>query len=249
MFFLPLLIGAGLAYVFLKRPSSSDGPSTGAYDDYGNDNGYGYPALLPGTGAYAYETPLLTMETSSSAPPPWPTQEPSAPFDAAAYSALSSQPTAPQSAPQGALNPPSAQNLGTLYAAQDKTPIRAEPGISADQRGMFTVYAGYPMTVLALDPSGWVRVELNHPQHGVVDGWTEIESLTAIAPAGSASSVRPSARAAGSASSGSTRGAAKAAQTGKSVPIRDANTNAIIGYRPTTTRPKRRSATTRAAGG
>ena len=237
MFLLPLLIGAGIVYVFLK-PSRTlaivpNTPSTGAYA--AND----YAMLPPASDAYAYgyETPLLEMGGSSSAPPPWPpTSEPAQRVQSEAV----------------------VRSLGTLYAAQDGTPIRAEPGSSDDQRGTFRVPSGYAMTVLALDPSGWVHVELLHPDHGLVDGWTEIRLLTAIAPAGSASSpglARPASapRAASPQQPARPFSAAKAAQNqGAGVPVIDANTGKISGYRPRlnpTKLSKRRTATPVAAGG
>lgn len=252
MFFIPLLIGAGLVYFLVKKPVAYQGAVTGA-DMAANDVTY---ALPPGPGGMdAYEQLLLAMASgSSSQPPPWPPQEASAP-DAAftSYSALSTAPQASIPAQGQAID----QNLGTLYAAQDQTPIRAEPRIWQDDRGMFTVPKGYAMNVLQLDPSGWVHVELVHPDHGMVDGWTELRFLTAIPPTSPALAVSQSPNPVSPASSSHglapmkrpmvrpNQGAAKAAQqkNPKMVPVVDAMTGKVIGQRPRLNVNKRRAAT------
>ena len=59
----------------------------------------------------------------------------------------------------------------------------------------FTVPAGYPVGVLAVGPPacpvGWTKVELRHPDEGVVEGFTEAANLVPNAPA-----VAPAAKAA-----------------------------------------------------
>lgn len=63
--------------------------------------------------------------------------------------------------------------------------VRPEPRAWNDAWGRFgfTIPQDYPVGIIGMGPPGWVRVELHHPDHGLIDGWIEAAHLLPAAPA------------------------------------------------------------------
>lgn len=89
------------------------------------------------------------------------------------------QPAPHDASPAAPRSPPIA-----LLQTKTRVAVRPEPVPWNDEtmgKLGFTVPAGYPVGLLALGPPicppGWSKIELQHPDHGIVEGFTEASNL------------------------------------------------------------------------